>query len=113
MRWPYERAEQLTAAEMAALIDAVDGAGIEFVLSHTCPASWLPLISDLFLGGLDQSKVDKGMERFMDAVLERVSGTCRGWWFGHYHDNREVGDELGIGHMLLDGVAVLPGTEGE
>lgn len=108
MRWPYEWHEQLTAAEMDALLGAVSGAGVEIVLSHTCPASWLPLISDLFLEGLDQSRVDKGMERFLDALLGEVSGTCRGWWFGHYHDNRDVGDELGIGHMLLNGVVALP-----
>ena len=102
---PYESEELLTTAEMDNIIDIAEKNKIDFVFSHTCPLGWERYIDDLFLDGLDQSRIDKSMERFLDVVLENVEDTCRGWYFGHFHDDRDVGD---IGHMLYRDYEVVP-----
>ena len=53
-------------------------------MTHTCPLSWEP--TDLFLGGIDQSRVDKFMETFLDDIKDRCSWSV--WCFGHYHADR-------------------------
>ena len=76
--------EQLTAAEIGDIWDKVLGRHYDFILTHTCPLSWEP--TDLFLGGIDQSRVDKFMETFLDDIKDRCSWSI--WLFGHYHADR-------------------------
>ena len=76
--------ECLTPAEMKAISDKCNGKKFDFVLSHTCPLSWEP--SDLFLGGVDQTTVDKSMEIWMDELKNKID--WRIWLFGHYHADR-------------------------
>lgn len=76
--------EQLTRAEMQAISDKVRGQKFDFVFSHTCPLSWEP--TDLFLRGIDQSKVDKSMETWLDTLKEEIDYDV--WLFGHYHADR-------------------------
>jgi 3-oxoacid CoA-transferase subunit A len=76
--------ECLTPEEMKAISDKCDGKKFDFVLSHTCPLSWEP--SDLFLGGIDQTTVDKSMEIWMDDLKNKID--WRIWLFGHYHADR-------------------------
>lgn len=76
--------EQLTAAEVGDIWDKVLGRHYDFILTHTCPISWEP--TDLFLGGIDQSQVDKFMETFLDDIKDRCSWSI--WCFGHYHADR-------------------------
>lgn len=103
--YPYEPDEQLTREEMSALADLAKGNRIDYVFSHTAPLAWEPDFVDLFLPGMDQSKVDKTMERFFDEILDQVKEACRGWYFGHFHANRSVGG--GIGHMLFQDVIAI------
>lgn len=56
----------------------------DLVLTHTCPISWEP--TDLFLHGIDQSKVDKTMEIFLEKVKNSIRFNV--WCFGHYHTDR-------------------------
>ena len=97
---PYEPDEQLTFDERMRILDAAAEAPVEYVFSHTCPQTWLPALKDLFLP-VSQRKTDKTMEAMLDEVLRLVYPTCEGWYFGHYHDDRDV---YGIGHMLMSGV---------
>lgn len=76
--------ELLTAQEMSAISDNVNGKHFDFVFSHTCPISWEP--TDLFLGCIDQTQVDKSMEIWMDELKEHIN--WRVWCFGHYHADR-------------------------
>ena len=76
--------EQLTDWEMQAIAYHQFGQEYDFVLTHTCPLSWEP--RDLFLGCIDQSKVDKSMEQFLDEVRHEVKWKI--WCFGHYHADR-------------------------
>ena len=54
---------------------------IDFVLSHTCPISWEP--TELFLSMIDQSTVDKSMEKFLEQMKNNLNWNI--WIFGHYH----------------------------
>lgn len=107
MFMPFEPEELLTVSEMDAIVRLSEENPIEFVFSHTCPNKWLDRISDLFLDGVNQASVDKSMEKMMDVVLDNVSDTLRGWWFGHYHDTRDIPGS--VGHMLYYSVAEIQG----
>lgn len=76
--------EQLTEAEMQEIMSSTAGKEFDFVFSHTCPIAWEP--RDLFIGGIDQSMVDKTMEVWMDKLKDNFTWKC--WCFGHYHADR-------------------------
>ena len=76
--------EQLTKKEMSVIFDNVNGKHFDFVLTHTCPYSWEPI--DLFLNGIDQSKVDKSMEYFLEKIKDNIDWGV--YCFGHYHADR-------------------------
>ena len=57
---------------------------IDLVVSHTCPLIYEP--RDLFLTGIDQSMVDKSMERYLGEIEFDLD--YRRWAFGHFHADR-------------------------
>lgn len=76
--------EQLTKKEMDEIGTWVEGKRYDFILTHTCPISWEP--RDLFLPGLDQSKVDKSMELWLEGIKSKVDWEV--WLFAHFHSDR-------------------------
>ena len=76
--------ECLSQEEMEHIKAGTAGLKYDFVFTHTAPISWEP--TDLFLGCIDQSTVDKSMEYFLDEIKESVNWNC--WCFGHYHADR-------------------------
>lgn len=74
--------EQLTAEEMNSIFQKVNGKTYDFIFTHTCPIGWEP--TELFLTGIDQSKVDKTMELWMEELKNNISWNYA-WCFGHYH----------------------------
>lgn len=84
MGWHWFADEQLTAEEMAACEKVVVGKEYDFVFTHTCPINWEP--NDLFIAGIDQSKVDKTTEVWLGALKDKFKWT--NWLFGHYHADR-------------------------
>lgn len=56
----------------------------DLVLSHTCPIIYEP--TDLFLSVVDQSMVDKTMERYLGEIERELDYKL--WCWGHYHANR-------------------------
>jgi 3-oxoacid CoA-transferase subunit A len=76
--------EQLTQKEMDEIGAWVEGKRYDFILTHTCPISWEP--RDLFLSGLDQSKVDKSMELWLEDIKSKVDWEV--WLFAHFHSDR-------------------------
>lgn len=76
--------EQLTQKERERILFAYTGQSFDLVLTHTCPLSWEP--TDLFLNFIDQSSVDKTMEKFLNAISTHVNWKV--WCFGHYHADR-------------------------
>lgn len=64
---------------------------IDVVLSHTTPLKYEP--REMFLSCIDQSKVDKSTEEWLDKLEERVD--YKKWFCGHYHTNKSI-DKLKI-----------------
>lgn len=62
------------------------GSQIDVVLSHTCPLKYEPI--EVFLGGIDQSTVDKTTEKWLDEIEERL--IYRKWYCGHYHTSKKI-----------------------
>ena len=82
--WHWFADEQLTAEEMQNAEENFSGKHYNLVLSHTAPLDWEP--NDLFLRGIDQSKVDKTMEVWLNDFKNKISWGI--WLFGHYHADR-------------------------
>ena len=83
---PWFESEQ-PSNEIKAYVEerlAMNNWKVDYVLSHTCPSKWEPI--DLFLEGLDQSKVDKSTEEWLTQLEKKMN--YERWYFGHYHDNR-------------------------
>lgn len=78
--------EQLTLKEKINILKKVQGKHYDLVLTHTYPFSWEYLIKYLFLWNIDQSKIDKSMEHFLDDVIDSI--TYDYYYFGHYHDDQ-------------------------
>ena len=66
----------------------LDRAGwkVDVVLSHTCPRKYEPV--EHFLPGIDQSKVDKSTENWLDAIEDRLD--YKEWYCGHWHINKHI-----------------------
>lgn len=58
---------------------------VDYILSHTCPEYMMP--TDLFLRGLDQSKVDRTTESWLETIAKKTKFDK--WYFGHFHANRK------------------------
>ncbi|MBE6701183.1 MAG: metallophosphoesterase [Ruminococcaceae bacterium] len=56
------------------------------ILSHTCPYKYEP--TDMFLSGVDQSKVDKSTEEWLDKIEEKYY--YKNWLCGHWHTDRQI-----------------------
>ena len=78
--------EQLTKEEMNNILDKYKDKHIDIILSHTCPLKYEP--TEVFMKGIDQSKVDKTMEIFLDKVEENVDYDK--WYCGHYHTEKQI-----------------------
>ena len=70
----------------------------DYIFSHTAPLKYEP--SYLFLPQIDQSKVDKSMEKFLDEIEEKVQ--YNHWWFGHYHDDNNIGERVTILYQTIE-----------
>ncbi len=78
--------EQLTIEEMNNILNKVKGKHFDIVLTHTCPYKYEP--REVFMPGLNQSKVDKSMEHFLDEIEENISYDK--WYCGHYHTEKQI-----------------------
>jgi len=89
---PYEPREQLTFVEENHLLDAIENnLEVDYIISHTAPLGTQVYFEDLFLNFIDQKKVDKRMEYFLDEVYHQLNNKFKHWYFGHYHDDRQFG----------------------
>ena len=59
---------------------------IDIVLSHTCPMEYIP--REMFLEGIDNSKVDNSTELWLDEVEDKLHYTR--WFSGHYHTDKTI-----------------------
>lgn len=84
--WNWFADEQMSESEREFAWDLISHNQYMFdlVLSHTCPCAFEP--TDLFLSSINQSIVDKDMERFLRAVEYAIDYKL--WCFGHFHQAR-------------------------
>lgn len=66
---------------------------IDDIFTHTGPVSLEPV--EMFLLGIDQSKVDKTTEIWFEDILNKLK-SFKQWWFGHYHCNKIVNEQVRI-----------------
>ena len=78
--------EQLNKKEQEEILKKVKGKHFDVVLTHTCPLKYEP--KEVFMKGLDQTKVDKSMEIFLDKIEETIDYTK--WYCGHYHTEKKI-----------------------
>lgn len=84
--YPWFKDEQLIKEEMDNILNKYKGQYIDIVLSHTCPLKYEP--TEVFMKGIDQSNVDKSMEKFLDKVEESIDYDK--WYCGHYHIEKKI-----------------------
>lgn len=56
------------------------------IISHTCPLQYEPV--EVFLPGIDQRKVDKSTEEWLDTIEKAMSYDV--WYCGHYHTDKKI-----------------------
>lgn len=64
---------------------------IDYVFSHTVPIKYEPI--EVFIPGIDQSKVDKSTEIWLGEIEEKLQ--YKKWYCGHYHTEKAI-DNLQI-----------------
>ena len=78
--------EQLTKEGMDKIYNKVKGKHFDVVLTHNCPYKYEPV--EVFLSGIDQSKVDKSMEFFLNKLEEKIKYDK--WYCGYYHTEKII-----------------------
>lgn len=93
--------EQPSAEIKACVVSALERNDwhIDTVLSHTCPAKYIP--AEAFLPGIDQDKVDRGTEDWLDEIEDRL--IYRDWLCGHWHIDKRI-DRV---HFFMEGFEAL------
>ena len=59
---------------------------IDYVFSHTAPLKYEP--TEVFIPGIDQSRVDKSTEEWLDKLEDKL--TYEKWFCGHYHTEKKI-----------------------
>lgn len=91
--WKWFESEQMTEEEKERIFNFLKkNNSYDYIFSHTAPLKYEPTY--LFLPFIDQSKVDKSMEKFLDKVESLI--TYKEWFFGHYHDDAKINDKVTI-----------------
>ena len=83
--WPDEQPSDEVKARVEDKLDQL-GWKVDVVLSHTVPLKYEPV--EVFLSGIDQSKVDKTTEQWLDGVEDRLLYSK--WYAGHYHTEKRA-----------------------
>lgn len=83
--------EQMSITTQEQLTHKLGGIKVDYVLSHTCPYSYIP--TEMFLIGISQDSVDNSMERWLDIIENRILYIS--WYCGHWHTNKKIKTEKG------------------
>lgn len=96
--WPDEQPSPEIKARVEAKLQELDWK-VDVVLSHTVPLKYEPV--EVFLPGIDQRKVDKSTEQWLDRIEDRLHYGV--WYCGHYHTDKPV-DKI---YFLYDSIRPL------
>jgi len=80
-----EQPDDKVKAHVEAQLEQLDWK-IDIVLTHTCPLKYEP--TEVFIPGIDQSKVDKSTETWLDGIEDQLS--YKRWYCGHYHTAKRI-----------------------
>jgi len=83
--WPDEQPSDEIKARVEDKLNQL-GWKVDVVLSHTVPLKYEPV--EVFIPGLDQSKVDKTTEQWLDGIEHRLD--YGKWYAGHYHTVKHI-----------------------
>lgn len=96
--WPDEQPSEEIKQYVESQLDRLNWK-VGVVLSHTTPLKYEPI--EVFLAGIDQSKVDKSTEEWLDRIEDRLK--YEKWYCGHYHTEKKI-DRLEI---LFENVSIF------
>lgn len=71
---------------------------VDYILSHTGPLKYLPY--DEFLPNVDESKIDKSTEEWLDYIEENLNYEI--WYFGHFHCDRFIDKAIILFEDILE-----------
>lgn len=93
MGYPYFESELPSKEIKQHVLDTLDKADwkVDVVLSHTVPLKYEPV--EWFMSGVNETKVDKSMETWLDGIEDRLD--YKAWYAGHYHGEKTI-DKLRI-----------------
>lgn len=96
--WSWFENEQLDEDERTHIYNSVkeylsSGGHLDLVLTHTAPINFEP--TQMFLDFIDQDRVDKTMENWLQTIYDMVPKDCF-FLFGHYHGNLIMGDNVAM-----------------
>ena len=83
--WPDEQPDERIRRKVEKELDAHDWRA-DVVLTHTCPLRYEP--TEVFLPGIDQSRVDKSTEQWLGTIEGRLQ--YGRWYCGHYHTEKVI-----------------------
>jgi 3-oxoacid CoA-transferase subunit A len=83
--WPDEQPSPEIRKETEANLERIDWE-TDIVLSHTCPAKYIP--TEAFLPMIDQRQVDRSTEDWLDTVEDKLNYNA--WFCGHWHISKTV-----------------------
>lgn len=91
--------EQLTQEEMDTIRRNVaeHGHKEDIILAHTCPYDHRPI--EAFLAGVDESRVDNSMERFLQEIVDAVEYNA--YYCGHWHIEKRDGKIRFLFHDVI------------
>lgn len=78
--FPSEQPDEAARARVEAALERLDWR-VDYVLSHTVPASYMP--RHAFLPTIDQATVDNSTEAWLDTIERRLDYDA--WYAGHFH----------------------------
>lgn len=88
--WPDEQPSSEIKRYVESQLDKLNWK-VDVALSYTILLKYEPM--EIFLSGIDQSKVDKSTEEWLDKIEDRLD--YGKWYCGHYHTEKKI-DKLEI-----------------
>lgn len=83
--WPDEQPSEEIRRQAEHELDARSWM-IDTLLTHTAPLEYEPV--EMFLSGIDQTRVDKSTEEWLEKIRKRAH--YNRWICGHYHTDKEI-----------------------